>query len=86
MQKFHFYTGVTLLFVAVDNLIRYTVKFLRTVFEEDDGVHGFDFPVGKILRLYLCRLDRLILAEQKVGRVAGASLAGESITDFLGGI
>jgi hypothetical protein len=60
--------------------LRIGVKRLRTLFKEHYGIDVPDIPVAEILP---ASPKPLVLAKQKVRRVAGASLSREEIPDSL---
>ena len=60
--------------------IRKCMKFFWTVLEENDDVNRPDVFVIEVLGITV--FDTLVLAEQKVRRVAGGVLAGKAVTNL----
>ena len=81
LQKVHFQFGVGDGMKGMQVGVRKGVKFFWTVFKENDDMNRSDVFVIKIFGIAV--FYPLILAEQKVGRVAGGALAGKAVADLL---
>ena len=57
------------------------MKLFRSVFKDHNGVNRLDIFIAKVFLTPAS--DTFVLAEQEIRGVAGASLSGEFITDFL---
>ena len=67
--------------MKIDILIFRAVKDGRTLLKQDDRVYIFDILICKMLSADTS--DALILTEQKICRITGASLTGKEIALFL---
>ena len=57
------------------------MKLFRSVFKDHNGVNRLDIFIAKVFLTPAS--DTFVLAEQEIRGVAGASLPGEFVTDFL---